>query len=73
MTTLGLALAYLQNADDDFASERAWVPDRASVLRRAGREDMIRDPATRGEAQAYVLAASGMGDRAAPRPIAQPG
>lgn len=73
MTTLGLALAYLQNADDDSTFERAGVGDRAGVLRSAGSEDMIRDPATRGEAQAYALAARGAGDRAAPRPIPQPG
>ncbi|MCD6673994.1 MAG: hypothetical protein LT106_14220 [Burkholderiaceae bacterium] len=73
MTTLGLALAWLHDTDDDFASEWAHARDRTSVLRPARGEDMIRDPAMRSEAQAQVPGARRTGDRSAPRTTIPPG
>lgn len=72
MTTLGLALAWLQNGDDDPGFERTGARDPLPALRRTGSEEMIGDPAARGEAPTHISAVRGAGDRMAPPPIMQP-
>lgn len=73
MTTLGIALAWLRNTDDDdFASNQTRARDRASTPRRASGKDMNWNPAARGEAQTRIPAACDRDASAAPRTIARP-